>query len=365
MSKHVSGEKHHEQKVHAEHGSHSEHKVSGSDERKFLGVGVTVIALLVVIVIVVGIVSVMVGFAAGSLVSNVVAEPRANLVDKNSLKTSIENYFAANSEAIFGSSTVTLSVIDINSEDSVGGLYSVKFELSDGSQSQQGTFYANDKKVIVSSMVFDLSKPLPKPEASVPVSAEPVKSDKPVVDLYVMSFCPYGNKAEDTMLPVYALLKDKIEFNVHYIVGVNGDTVSSLHGAPEVAQNEREACVLKYYDLDKWFSLVTYVNANCGSSGSCWETGAQSLGIDKTKIEDCVSAEGVDLMRANEAASNAAGASGSPTMIVNGVKTNAVYQYGNSDAYKQFICDSFNVAPSECSVVLSATATSSGGSCGS
>src|SRR3989339_794245 len=70
------------------------------------------------------------------------------------------------------------------------------------------------------------------------------KADKTKVDLYVMSFCPYGNQAEDTMLPVYNMLKDKVEWNMHYIVNVDGTTVNSLHGQLEVDQNEREACVL-------------------------------------------------------------------------------------------------------------------------
>jgi hypothetical protein len=191
------------------------------------------------------------------------------------------------------------------------------------------------------------------------------KSDKPVVDLYVMSFCPYGNKAEDTLKSVYDLLKNKVTFNFHYIVSVNGDTVQSLHGEKEVVQNEREACVLKNYGKDKWMSFVTYVNANCGSDGSCWETGAANNGISKDKVSACVNSEGVTLMKAEQEASTKANAQGSPTLIINGVSSQAAYQYGNSEAYKKAICDAFNTAPSECSKTLSSSGTASaqGGSC--
>jgi hypothetical protein len=44
-------------------------------------------------------------------------------------------------------------------------------------------------------------------------------------------------------------------------------------------------------------------------------------------------------------------------MIINGVKTNSVYQYGNSDAYKEIICSAFNKAPIECSQQLAASST--------
>lgn len=190
------------------------------------------------------------------------------------------------------------------------------------------------------------------------------KSDKPEVNLYVMAFCPYGNKAEDTIKPVYDLLKNKVNFNFHYIVSVSGNDVQSLHGPNEVTQDEREACVLKNYGKDKWMSFVIYVNDKCGSDASCWEAGAKSLGIDTAKITSCVNAEGLNLMKSEADTSSAAGASGSPTMTVNGQTTQAVYQYGSSEAYKKAICDAFNKAPSECSKTLStATTTTQGGSC--
>lgn len=192
------------------------------------------------------------------------------------------------------------------------------------------------------------------------------KTDRPAVDLYVMSFCPYGNKAEDTLQPVYNLLKNKADFNFYYIVTADGDKVTSLHGQPEVDQNEREACVLKNDGKDKWMSFVTYINANCGSDGSCWEKGAQSLGIDTAKVTSCVASQGTSLMKADAEASNAAGASGSPTMRINGVQTKTVYQYGNSEEYKKVICGAFNTAPAECSQELSSTtSTAESGSCGS
>jgi len=148
-------------------------------------------------------------------------------------------------------------------------------------------------------------------------------------------------------------------------VNVNGTEVQSLHGAPEVVQNQREACVQKNYDLNKMLNFMVYVNDNCGSNGSCWETGATALGIDKAKINACVASDGLALMQANADASAAANANGSPTLLINGVNTTAVYQYGNSEAYKAAICNSFTTAPAECSAVLSgdATATTQGGSC--
>jgi len=191
------------------------------------------------------------------------------------------------------------------------------------------------------------------------------KTDKPVVDLYVMSFCPFGNKAEETLYPVYQALKDKVTWNVRYIVGVSGTTVQSLHGKPEADQNMREVCVKAEYGLDAFWKFTSYVNQNCGSNGACWKEGASKTGIDAAKIESCVASKGLEYMKAEAAASDAAGAQGSPTMIINGVETSSVYKYGQPNAYLKAICDSFTTAPAACAeVITSASAEAAAGAAG-
>ena len=249
-----------------------------------------------------------------------------------------------------------------------GGMFKVKVKIGEGDQAQEIESYLSlDGKKFFPSAPMDIEetkKTIAEEKKKASEPEEIPKSDKPKVDLFVMSFCPYGNKAEDTMKPVYELLKNKVDFNFRYIVSSKDNVISSLHGEKEVVQNEREACVLKYFGKDKWMSFVTYVNANCGSDGSCWEAGAKSAGLNSTKIATCAKAEGVALMKADEKISAEAQASGSPTMLINGVSTKSVYKYADSEAYKQAICGAFNTAPVECEKALStSTTTAEGGSC--
>jgi hypothetical protein len=255
--------------------------------------------------------------------------------------------------------------VDIKSVTEEGGLY--RIDITVGKQDIVSYMTKDGKKFFPEAMdiadtqkkAADAQKADDEAEKNIP------KADKPAVDLYVMSFCPFGNQAEDTLAPVYALLKDKVDFNFHYIVSLKGDTVESLHGPKEVDQNMREACVLKEYGKNSWMDFVSYVNKNCGSDGACWEAGAKASNINTDKVNACVKANGLSLMKENEKASNDVNASGSPTMIINGATTKAVYKYGNPEAYKQAICNGFNNAPEECAKVLdSAAATSQGGSCG-
>lgn len=255
-----------------------------------------------------------------------------------------------------------------------GDLY--KVVISFNGKDQPPVYVTKDgKKFIQQAVDFsDIEKQQAEQKKKQEEANRPVeKRDIPEVSLYVMSFCPFGNKAEDTLKPVYELLRDKANFNFHYIVNVDeNNTVQSLHGPKEVAENEREACVLKNYGKDKWMNFVAYVNSNCGSDGACWEAGAKNLGISTANISSCVQTEGVALMKTEQQVSDAANASGSPTLTVNGLTRQVVYQYGNSEAYKNEICQSFTNVPAECSKTLSAGAdggaganAANGGSCGS
>ncbi len=251
----------------------------------------------------------------------------------------------------------------LDSVKEVSGIYQVAININ----GQKALFYiTKDGKFIYPGMELKSTKEIIEQTAEKGVPEEIPKADKPVVELFVMSFCPFGNRAEGTMLPIYNLLKDKADWNIHYIVNIDGDTINSLHGQPEVNQDEREACVLNEYGLDKWWAFITYVNENCGADGECWEDAAKEAKLDVNKIKSCVSEKGLELMKADEEISNSVGASGSPTLIINGAKTNEVYKYENPEAYKQIICSAFNTPPDECSEELASVSTSSstsGGSC--
>ena len=111
------------------------------------------------------------------------------------------------------------------------------------------------------------------------------------------------------------------------------------------------------------------INANCSGSYSnnatydpCWRNAATKACIDVSKIDTCSKcSEGVELLKADDDLSSANGVSGSPTLIINGVK----YSGGRTpDAFKQGICAALTTEPTECSQNLSTTATAASGNCG-
>ncbi len=70
------------------------------------------------------------------------------------------------------------------------------------------------------------------------------------LDVFVMAQCPYGVKGLDAMKEVVDNFKkagEPIDFSVHYIGDGDAKSLSSMHGAGEVAEDVREACAIQHY----------------------------------------------------------------------------------------------------------------------
>jgi hypothetical protein len=207
--------------------------------------------------------------------------------------------------------------------------------------------------------------------AATPVpTQQPKQSARPVVDLYVMSFCPYGTQAETVMRPVVDLLGAKADISVRYITTVNGETVDSvdsLHGPAEAKEDLIQLCIMKsspdkYWNYLKAFNDQCYpVWQNASRLDSCRKNVTATLGFDLPKIEACADgAEGLTLVEMDAAESDAIGAGASPTLIINGVKYTGAR---TPEAFKQAICSSFNAAPSECNTTLPSASIAGSGGC--
>ena len=195
------------------------------------------------------------------------------------------------------------------------------------------------------------------------------KTSKPSVELYVMSFCPFGVQAEDAMKPVVELLGNTTDISVRFIVNVFGnttDSVDSLHGPTEAEEDLRQICIMNNYDQTTYWNYVSEINKNCKSIYSdraaldtCWKAAANKTGIDAVDVAQCAnSSYAIDLLKQDEAATGAYGVSGSPTFVINGVVVNPDR---SPDGIKTAICDAFTTKPAECGTQLSAASSVSAG----
>ena len=174
------------------------------------------------------------------------------------------------------------------------------------------------------------------------------KVDKPLkVDLYVMSQCPYGVQAENTMFKaIKELGEDNFDLNVDFIASPSGNGFSSLHGQNEVDGDKVQLC-MNDLDSSKFLDFVLCMNENPKSIPGNWETCADKLGVDKAALKSCFEGEKANQLLTESLTNSAtAGASGSPTIYIG----DSQYAGGRSmNDFKRAFCNAFpSEKPSAC-----------------
>ncbi|MFA6105188.1 MAG: thioredoxin domain-containing protein [Patescibacteria group bacterium] len=198
-----------------------------------------------------------------------------------------------------------------------------------------------------------------QPAANVP------KTAKPTVELFVMSYCPYGLQMEKAFLPAWNLLKDKADISIKYVS-------YAMHGQKEVEENTRQYCISKEQPakysayLNCFFSAgqndgqpanykqcLTSAGVNVSALDSCYAKTDKQFGI-MAKFNDKASwlSGQYPMFPINQTENAKYGVQGSPTLVINGVQSEA----GRTpEAVKQAICAAFTNAPAECNTTLPGT----------
>ena len=177
------------------------------------------------------------------------------------------------------------------------------------------------------------------------------KTDKPNVELFVMSYCPYGLQMEKAYLPVMDLLKGKADMDVKFVS-------YAMHGQKEVEENTLQYCIQK--EQNAKFTAYLSCFAASGDSASC----LSSSGVNANALNTCVTRTNNQfgiMKKFNDQSTWLSGqypvypiherlnsdynVQGSPTLVINGQDV----EVGRSpEAVKQAICAGFNNPPAEC-----------------
>ncbi|MFH0956042.1 MAG: hypothetical protein V1801_02410, partial [Candidatus Falkowbacteria bacterium] len=175
------------------------------------------------------------------------------------------------------------------------------------------------------------------------------KTDKPKVELFVMTECPYGLQAEKGILPAFAALGDKIDAKIRFVHYF-------MHGDKEEQETYNQICIRD----EQAAKFNSYLNCYVieGDSVKC----VAQAGVDKGKMDSCVATKAKNIYKTDSDLSNQYGVGGSPTLVINGVQSNAGR---DAASYLIGICSAFNNAPSECNEQLSSVSPSAGFGAGS
>ena len=178
------------------------------------------------------------------------------------------------------------------------------------------------------------------------------KTDVPTVDLFVMSYCPYGLQMERGVLPVVEALGNKIKFNLKFVD-------YTLHGPKEVTENVNQYCIGKTQPTKLNAYLKCFWKNSAGTSAACMKT----AGINAAQVATCVTASNKEFspseksLGLNKDEAVKFGVQGSPALVVNGT---TISSGRDSASVLKAICSGFVTAPKECQTTLSATSPVAG-----
>lgn len=193
---------------------------------------------------------------------------------------------------------------------------------------------------------------------------EMVKSDKPTVQLFVMSHCPYGTQIEKGIIPVLETLGTKIDFKLEFCD-------YSMHGDKELKEEMNQYCIMQTQS-SKFISYLKCFLGDENSSSTCMG----KVGIDANKVNACVASTDTKYKITANAADKSTYKSGSypafpifqsdvnkfqvqgsPTLVINGKEATS---NRDSASLLKTICSAFNNPPAECGKTLDSTAPSTG-----
>ena len=328
-------------------------------------------------------------------------ETTTKTVDQTLLSQDITDYLNDNFLDMQGLNVEILDFTDYTED-----LYVVDFSIKEGEDVlQSGQLYAaKDGSAIVLGEVLKLDEPLPEYDVPEAEPQEFAKSDRPKVELFVMSYCPYGQQAETNLYDVVDLLGESVDFEPHFIhydnycgwgvkclateddlaMGYSENAAAKaeycldaenevpeycgMHGVDEVNENLRQMCVLQDYPEEFW-SYVQHINQDSADDTdycaigdeACWQAALEAEGIEVSAIEACLAENAESFAASEKALAELKGANGSPTIIINGTSYNGAR---DPESFKIAICSAFNEMPEACSQELGSSASASTGGCG-
>jgi len=245
------------------------------------------------------------------------------------------------------------------------GLYKIVLNLSLKDKSQEVTSYVTKSGDLFFPQAIEVPKEFQtaEPVANNHVNSNIVKSDKPVVEAFVMAYCPYGTQIEKGLIPVVKALGDKIDFNVKFVY-------YSMHGKKELDEQLRQYCIETEYN-DKYLDYLGCFLSDANSTRCLAQ-----VGLNESSLSDCVASTDAKynvtglyedkstwlsgrfpLFNVFKEENVKYGVQGSPTLVINGVNVNT---NRDSASLLKVICSAFNNKPEECNTKLSSTAYSPG-----
>jgi hypothetical protein len=189
------------------------------------------------------------------------------------------------------------------------------------------------------------------------------KSDKPEVEIFVMSHCPYGTQIEKGILPVLKALGTTVNAKFKFVD-------YAMHGEKEVKEELRQYCIQEKEPQKFHAYLGCFLEKQ--DEKACMQTAL----VNQTLLAQCVAQTDKAFkvtelfndksswvsgqfpqFNISKADNEKYGVQGSPTLVING----ELIQSGRDSAsLMKAICSAFNTQPAACQTEMSSDAPAPG-----
>jgi protein-disulfide isomerase len=279
---------------------------------------------------------------------------------------SISGDAAADRVEVFIKENVQGVEVEVTEKTQENGLHKIELVMNGPQGPQPLTVYVTKDGTLMFPSAIPLTGSAIQQQvetAQQQVESTITKSDKPTVELFIMSHCPFGTQAEKGMLPVAELLGDNIDFEIKFVN-------YAMHGEKEVNEQTRQYCIAQEQS-DKYFDyLWSFLDSDD------YAQALKDANIDETKLASCITITDktykiTELLEDESTWSGGRfpqfnihadentkyGVQGSPTLVINGKQVSSAR---DSASFLSTVCAAFNNAPEECEQELSSTAPSPG-----
>jgi thioredoxin 1 len=203
--------------------------------------------------------------------------------------------------------------------------------------------------------MFEVNPPAPPKPTPAQVCANMTKSDKPLLEAFVVSRCPFGLQMQRIMANLVNQSNDAENYlKVMYIGSVANNTITSMHGDVEAQENLRQICIREEQSGKYWDYVSCYMKE--GKSSNC----LKNVSIDVDRLNSCTndSSRGLAYAQKDFDLANKFSITGSPTLMMGDKKVSEFDFATNTtngrspEALKELLCCGFKNEPSFCSLQL-------------
>jgi len=231
------------------------------------------------------------------------------------------------------------------------GMYKIRIKIKD---QEFDSYVTKDGRLLFPNAIDleqKISQPTPQPTKKLSC-ADIKKSEQPLLEAFVVSKCPFGLQMIRVLNEIVKKIPSLKQYiKVEYLGSIKDGKVTSMHGDEEAQENKRQVCLREEQPEKFWSYLDCHIKK--GKVDECLK------GVDTNRLKNCLDKRAADYLKDDFANQDKYQISGSPTLVLNGVKIDEKgFSQGenltmrSARMVEKLLCCGFQKEPSSCSQQL-------------